>query len=150
MQREKLYNLHNTAFLIVALFTSKLVKILSNQILAVRKRHFFGTRWFRYFLFHLFLTWYFSFKKKQNTLQDAAWKALQFTQYHFFNSCTFYFQNSQNFERPNFDAAKKSFFNARSRFFFLIYYLKSSIEKKTKYTKICSVKSSTIYIIPLF
>jgi hypothetical protein len=40
MQREKLYNLHKTAYFIVALFVFKMNKILSDQISTVRKRHF--------------------------------------------------------------------------------------------------------------
>ena len=37
MQREELYNLHRTAYLIVALFVFKMDKTLSDQILTVRK-----------------------------------------------------------------------------------------------------------------
>ena len=38
MQREKLYNLHKTAYFIVALFVFKMDKTLSDQISTVRKR----------------------------------------------------------------------------------------------------------------
>jgi hypothetical protein len=41
MQREKLYNLHKTAFPTVTLFAFKIGKIWSDQILTVRKRYFF-------------------------------------------------------------------------------------------------------------
>ena len=40
MQREKLYNLHKTAYFIVALFVFKMHKILINQISTVRKQCF--------------------------------------------------------------------------------------------------------------
>jgi hypothetical protein len=37
MQREKLYNLHTTAYFIIALFAFKMDKILSDQSSTVRK-----------------------------------------------------------------------------------------------------------------
>ena len=37
MQREKFYNLHKTAFLVVALCVVKVVQIGSDQILTMRK-----------------------------------------------------------------------------------------------------------------
>src|SRR5690348_5108154 len=40
MQREKLYNLHTTAYFIVAFSVFKMKKILSNQFSVVRKRYF--------------------------------------------------------------------------------------------------------------
>jgi hypothetical protein len=124
MQREKLYNLHKIAFFIAALFSSKIVKISSGQISTVRKRCFF---WYKmksfFFLSSCFYHLISFIKKKQNTPQDAAWKALQFVKDSWFYSCTLCFQNWQNSQRPDFEAAKKSVFNTRPMHFCLIYYL---------------------------
>jgi hypothetical protein len=65
MQREKFYNLRKTAYFIVALFVLITSKILSDQFSTLQKRYFFGTRWIHFFSFHLFITWYFLFKKNK-------------------------------------------------------------------------------------
>ncbi len=88
----------------------------------------------------------------QNILEDAAWKALQFTYGHSFYNCTFCFQNRQNFEQSNYDHAKKIMFSIHNEFIFIIsllHHLICFIERKTKYTTRCSVKSSTIYTVKL-
>jgi hypothetical protein len=92
------------------------------------------------------------FIHKQNILEDAAWKALQFTYGHLFYNCTFCFQNRQNFEQSNCDHAKKIMFSIYNEFIFIIslfHHLICFIERKTKYTTRCSVKSSTIYTVKL-
>ena len=39
--------------------------------------------------------------KKRNILKDKTWKALQFPQDYLIYSCTFCFQNGQNFRRSH-------------------------------------------------
>jgi hypothetical protein len=55
MQREKLYNLHRAASFTIVLFAFKIDKILSDQILTLRKRYFLvkDDFVFSYFIFLL-------------------------------------------------------------------------------------------------
>ena len=69
-----------------------------------------------------------------------------------FYSCTFCFQNRQNFEQSNCDHAKRIMFSIHNEFIFIIslfHHLICFIERKTKYTTRCNVKSSTIYTVKL-
>ncbi len=87
--------------------------------------------------------------KKNNTPEDAAWKALQSTKQSLFWLCNFCFQKKQNCVRPIFAAVKGSFFLHEGAIpFFLI----SSFYHRigfTKYTTRCAMKSSTIYKVKL-
>ncbi len=63
-----------------------------------------------HFASRIFITYFVLSKKKIYIPQDAAWKAVQFTQDSFFYISTFCFQNRQNSKRPKFDAAKMRLF----------------------------------------
>jgi len=69
MQREKLYNLHKIASLIVARFAFKTDEILSYRISAMYKQYFFYARFF--FISPFYNPIYFR-KQKQNMRKDAA------------------------------------------------------------------------------
>ena len=55
MQREKLYNLHKTACFSTALFAFKMVTVLEDQILTVRRCYFYLTQDESVFLNFIFL-----------------------------------------------------------------------------------------------
>jgi hypothetical protein len=140
MQRERLYNLHTTAF-----FHSSTCYFQNGQNYVrpnfnrVEKRYFFWYWRVRFFLFHLFIIWYVLLKEHKIP-QSAAWKALQFTQDSFSYSCTFCFQNRQNSKQPNVHAAKKIFFGRwRARFFILVASNFVDFEKKK-----CDCKKSCL------
>jgi len=59
----KMARFRGLAYSLVALFFI-MSKILSDQFSTVRKRYFFSTRWIHFFSFHLFVTWYLLFTKK--------------------------------------------------------------------------------------
>ncbi len=69
-------------------------------------------------------------QKKQNIPQDAAWKALQFTNDSLFYSFTFCFQNGQNSVRPIFDASKNRNFLVHDEFLFILLGLMSYVDSQ--------------------
>ena len=112
---------------------------------------------FLFFLFHLLITPYDSFKKKQNRPSDAAWKILQSTLDQVFLRRAFCVQKDQCFERSRWDEMKKWFLSTRTKLFFgylssKIFYVKKMkmcwmIQRKKSYNR----KSITYFTYaPLF
>ena len=141
MQRGRLCNLHKTAFFELHFLCSKSSKLRAIKFRPCENDIFFGTRWV-YFIFwslHIF------YLKKTKYITRCSVKSSIIYTGPIFCSCTFRFQNRQKFWVTRFRCCEKVFVQYKTNEFFPslppeIFYL-----KKRKYTKSCSVESSTIY-----
>ena len=84
MQREKLYNLHNKMYFNYIVFGFIKKAKLIRPTFVIVKKIVFSTRTKDSCIFHPFYHLINFIKKRQNIPQDAASKALQFTQYSIF------------------------------------------------------------------
>jgi hypothetical protein len=120
MQREKLYNLHQTTCFIVVLFVFKMKKILSDQFSTVRKRCLLVQDKFIFSYFKFLSPDIFCLQKTKYITRCSVETSTTF-KVKLILIVYFLPTEKRNSVRPIFAAPKKS---CREKFFFLISYIK--------------------------